>query len=217
MTRTGRLTARRAVSLVAVLLLVGAAVVACSGEDGGSNWSIPAIGPPDVEVDTPELREAKADAGIEDCPETTGDVTGELPTLTLECFGGGPSVDLSELRGPMVISVWAQWCTPCRNEMPELEKYHQRYGDEVPVLGIDFQDPQADEAMDFLAETGATYPQLADPGGVIDGAEPFPRLQGIPFLLFLDADGRVARKQFVIIDSPDELKGLVEENLGVSL
>jgi thiol-disulfide isomerase/thioredoxin len=210
-------TVRRLVALAAALVVVAGTVVACSSDEDGGGWSLPAIGPPDVEVDTPELRAAKADAGIEDCPETSGETSGELPALTLECFGGGRSVALSELQGPLVISVWAQWCTPCRNEMPELEKYHQRYGDEVPVLGIDFQDPQAEEAMDFLAETGATYPQLADPGGVIDGAEPFPRLQGIPFLLFLDADGRVAKKQFVIIDSPDELKGLVEENLGVRL
>ncbi|WP_299056898.1 TlpA disulfide reductase family protein [uncultured Nocardioides sp.] len=209
-------TVRRVAVLVAVLAVVGAGLVACSGEDGGSNWSIPAMGPPDVDVDTPALREAKQAAGIEDCPRTD-DGDGELPELTLECLGGGPSVDLSELRGPLVISVWAQWCKPCRDEMPELEKFHQRYGDEVSVLGIDYQDPQVDDAMSFLGETGATYPQLADPGGAVDGQEPFPRLAGIPFLMFVDAEGRVAHREFVIIDSPDELKDLVDEHLGTSL
>jgi hypothetical protein len=102
-------TVRRVAVLAAVLTVLGAGLVACSGEDGGSTWSIPAIGPPDVDVDTPALREAKRDAGIEDCPETE-DVDGELPELTLDCLGGGPSVDLSELRGPAVVSVWAQWC-----------------------------------------------------------------------------------------------------------
>jgi len=215
---SGRRRFRRAAALAAVLVVVAGGVVACSGGEGGSNWSIPAIGPPDVDVDTPELREAKQAAGVEDCPETDGSAgRGELPELTLECLGGGRSVDLSELKGPAVISVWAQWCAPCREEMPELQKFHERYGDEVALLGIDYQDPQVDDAIEFVGETGATYPQLADPGGVIDGQSPFPRLAGIPFLLFVDAEGRVAHQEFVIIDSPDELRAMVDEHLGTSL
>lgn len=204
----------RCAVVVAVLLTTGGLLTACSGDDG-SRWSLPVLGPPDVDVDTPALRAAKSAAGIDDCP-STDDSPGEsdLPALTLECFGGGPSVDLSRLRGPLVISVWGAWCAPCREEMPHLAAYHDRFGEEVPILGIDFQDVQPDLVMSELEESGATYPQLADPGGSIRGAGPFLGRGDVPFLVLLDAEGRVAHQQPVEIGSPDELRDLVEEHLG---
>ncbi|MCH1866941.1 TlpA family protein disulfide reductase [Nocardioides sp. CFH 31398] len=190
-------------------------LTACSGEDGGGGWSLPVLGPPDVDVDTPGLRAAKRSAGIDDCP-ATDDPPGEsdLPALTLECFGGGPSVDLSRLRGPLVVSVWGAWCPPCREEMPHLAAFHDRFGEEVPILGIDVQDVQPDLVMSELEDSGATYPQLADPGGSIRGVGPFSGRLDVPFLVLLDDDGRVAHRQAVEIDSPDELRDLVEEHLG---
>ena len=62
--------------------------------------------------------------------------------MTLPCLGGGPDVELSSLRGPMVINLWQARCGPCRKEMPALEEFHQQYGDQVAVLGIDFNDVQ---------------------------------------------------------------------------
>ncbi|GAA1913755.1 hypothetical protein GCM10009737_13850 [Nocardioides lentus] len=220
MTRRPATRSRRAAALAGLaatcLVLAG-----CTGDDGGgSRFEVPALGPADVDVDTPALRRATEAAGVEDCPEVAPDATavpGGLPDVTLPCFGGGGSVDLSGLRGPMVISVWAAWCGPCREEMPQLQAFHERYGDEVALLGIDFQDVQTDEAMDLIEETGATYPQVADPSAAIDGAEPFPRLAGIPFLAFVDADGVVTHREFVIIDSPEQLADLASEHLGVDL
>ena len=39
---------------------------------------------------------------------------GALPTITLPCLGGGTSVDLSTLKGPLVLSLWQAGCAPCR-------------------------------------------------------------------------------------------------------
>ena len=81
---------RRALAGLAacVVLLTG-----CSGDD-----TAPMLFPDDnqpressVEVDTPELRELKAEAGVEDCEPGPGG--GALPAVQVACLGGGPAVD----------------------------------------------------------------------------------------------------------------------------
>ena len=202
-----------AAALVAVLLL---ALTAC--DSGKATDLVPAPGPAKIDVDTPALRQAKRDAGVEQCRPGDGTpVDGGLPAVTLPCFGGGPSVDLSTLRGPLVVNLWASWCGPCRNEMPVLQQFAEQYGDQVPVLGIDYSDPQTGQAMALVEDTGATYPLLADPQSELDGADPFPSMRGLPFLALVDADGKVAHQEFVQIESTDQLVDLVDEHLGTDL
>ncbi|GAA4363408.1 TlpA disulfide reductase family protein [Nocardioides caricicola] len=176
---------------------------------------VPEPGRSNVDVGTPELVKAKERTDVADC--VPGDATdGGLPAVTLPCLGGGPDVDLSTLEGPMVINLWASWCGPCRKEMPALQEFHEQYGDQVPVLGIDYQDQQPAAALDLARTTGVTYPLLADPGGDLNAQDPLPVIRGLPHLVFLAEDGEVA---FVTqsVDSADELADLVAEHLGIDL
>ena len=51
------------------------------------------------------------------------------PDFTLKTLGG-PNLRLEEYRGQVVlINFWASWCGPCRQEMPILDRLHQRYED----------------------------------------------------------------------------------------
>ena len=88
---------------------------------------------------------------------------GGLPAVTLPCLGGGSDVDLSTLRGPMVVNLWASWCGPCRTEMPILQGFAEEYDGRVAVLGVDYQDVQPEAALELARDSGVTYPLLADP------------------------------------------------------
>ena len=174
---------------------------------------------PDVEVDTPALRQAKDRIGMQDCEPGTGEpVDGGLPSVTLPCLGGGPAVDLSSLRGPMVINLWQANCGPCRKEMPALQAFHEQYADQVAVVGIDFNDVHPDGAMALAEDTGATYPSVADPGGDLMAEETFAiARRGLPVFLFVDETGRVVGEDSGGITSVAEVKALVAEHLGITL
>lgn len=203
---------RSATALVAVLLLLTAA---CTEQPDAAQDP-----PPSVDVDTPELRAQKEAAGIEDCPTATGPPPADaaLPDLTLPCLGGGADVDLSALKGPLVINLWAQWCEPCRDELPYYQRLHEEAAGELRVLGIDYLDPQPGGALALAEATGVTFPSLADPDGRLRQVW---RVRGLPGVVFVDEQGRVtnpdARPTYLVIESYDQLAGLVREHLGVDV
>ena len=199
---------------VVVATLLAATLSACTSDGGSID-----VRPPDVQVDTPELRKAKARIGMDDCTPGTGrPVEGGLPEVTLPCLGGGPDVDLTSLRGPLVINLLQAFCVPCREEMPALESFHQQYGDRVAVLGIDFNDVHPDGALALAEETGATYPSIADPGGELMAEDAFAvARRGLPAFVFVDADGVVVGQSSGGVDSVAEVKDLVDQHFGITL
>ena len=149
-----------------------------------------------------DLAAARKAAGIADCPagSDAGPVAGGLPDLTLECLGGGESVRLASLRGPMLVNLWAQWCEPCRAEAAEFAATQN----EVAVLGIDYSDPQPGLAIDFAKETGMTYAHLVDLENTLKGPL---GVAGIPYTLLIDAQGKVVARhpgQFISLENVRE-------------
>lgn len=206
--------AARGRCLAAVFLVL---VVAACG-DGLTPPDLPGPGRSNVDVDTPELRKIKAAAGVEQCAPGEGEhVDGGMPDVTLPCLGGGPDVNVASMRGPMIVNLWAVWCGPCRRELPIYQEFHEKYGDRVQVLGIDYQDTQPGQALQLVKETGVTYPLLADPQTKLTLKDPLPNIQGLPFLAFVDADGQVTHSMFVEIKSLGQLEDLVDKHLGVDL
>lgn len=133
-----------------------------------------------------------------------------LPDVSLSSLTGGDAVDLGALRGPVVVNLWAQWCEPCKRELPIYQQFYARHGTAVQVLGVDWQDTQPDAARALAAKSGVAYPL------VVDG-EPEIRAQALPKLLLVDDRGRIAYQEYVEIKSLGQLESLVEKHLGVSL
>ncbi|MEV4291441.1 TlpA disulfide reductase family protein [Nonomuraea bangladeshensis] len=109
------------------------------------------------------------------------------PDLAGRTLDGRPFT-LADLRGsPVLVTVWASWCDPCREEFPLLVAAARDLRG-VHVLGVDLRDA-AGAARAFLAETGATsFPHLSDPDGRLAlelGA------RGVPETFLLDRDGFV--------------------------
>jgi cytochrome c biogenesis protein CcmG, thiol:disulfide interchange protein DsbE len=133
-----------------------------------------------------------------------------LPDVTLDSLTGGQPVDLGDLRGPVVVNLWAQWCKPCKRELPIYQTFYQQHRDMVSVLGVDWQDVQTDRARKLASKSGVTYPLVVDD-------EPEIRNKLLPTLILVDKQGKVAYRESVEITSLAQLERLVEKHLGVTL
>jgi thiol-disulfide isomerase/thioredoxin len=209
MTKPARTTARTVVGVLLALVLAGCtqAFLPGTGDSAGRSTTSPATSP------SPDLAAVRKAAGIADCPVSSDavPVSGGLPDLTLDCLGGGASVRLVSLRGPLVVNLWAQWCEPCRSESAYLAAFATAQK-RVALLGIDYSDPQTGLAIEFARETGMTYAHLADQENVLKGPL---GVTGIPYTFLIDAQGRIVARHpgpFVSLENLQEWvdKGLRE-------
>jgi thiol-disulfide isomerase/thioredoxin len=145
-------------------------------------------------------------------------VTGRdaLPDVQLECIGAAGSADrvaMARLGGtPTVVNLWASWCAPCVEEMPDLEKVHQAAGGKVRFLGVNTDDAVGN-ARARIVGTQISYPSVADPDKrVLRGLG----ATAMPATVFLDGAGRIVHRQFGPM-TESRLRALITEHLGVRL
>jgi len=107
----------------------------------------------------------------------------------------GESIRYSELIGqgkPLVVNFWASWCIPsCWNEAPRWKAAWAKYGDQVMILGVNFQDKVGD-ANDFLDRFNKPFPSVRDPKGSVGIAW---GVFGVPETFFINSDGTLNYKQ----------------------
>ncbi len=92
----------------------------------------------------------------------------------------------------LVINYWAQWCAPCRSEIPELNGLEQRFEDgSVRVLGVNFDGLQGAKLNQAAEEMGIRFSVLAE--------DPAPRYQlpateVLPVTYIIDDRGRMRER-----------------------
>ncbi len=103
--------------------------------------------------------------------------------------------DLKALKGKVVlVDFWAQWCKPCKQELPVLQKIFDTYKAQGLVIVAVSVDKDPSKAKDFLSKLGKTstkltFPVVYDTTHVIaDQYEP----KTMPSSFIIDQKGRVA-------------------------
>ncbi|WP_288130461.1 TlpA disulfide reductase family protein [Microbulbifer sp.] len=106
----------------------------------------------------------------------------------------GKNVTYSDLSGDpiavdgkvLVVNYWAEWCKPCREEIPELNQFQQSNQDRVQVIGISFDDLPVAEIRRQADKFGIAFPVLPREPEARWGQ---PRPQVLPTTLLIDAEG----------------------------
>jgi thiol-disulfide isomerase/thioredoxin len=102
----------------------------------------------------------------------------------------GQLVRLADLRGrPVLINIWATWCSPCREEMPSMNALYQDYSPKgLAILAIATDTEGEPVVAPFMQVYGLTFPVLLDPQNMVVTQLQVP---GIPTSYLLDKRGRV--------------------------
>ncbi|KTC23618.1 peroxiredoxin [Pseudomonas putida] len=102
----------------------------------------------------------------------------------------GNAVKAEQIEGRwVVLNYWAEWCGPCRTEIPELNaaaKDWQAQG--ITVLGVNFDGLRGDELKKASQALGIDFTVLAD-----DPADRYdlPRSEALPVTYIIDDKGKV--------------------------
>lgn len=55
------------------------------------------------------------------------------------------TVSLRDYRGKLVLlNLWATWCPPCIQEIPDLERLQKRMGDKLTIVAVSYDDTEKD-------------------------------------------------------------------------
>ena len=99
----------------------------------------------------------------------------------------GKSHRVSDYRGKwLIINFWATWCSPCIQEMPELERFYQQNISSAQVWGVTFEDTDKAKIRQFIEQLGITYPVL---GYAQDPLTGFGTVTVLPTTFVIDKKG----------------------------
>jgi peroxiredoxin len=198
-------------TLVGVVLIGALGLSSCNSNEVTTTGNAPAnraanaplrnaapVPPPGALVSlSPELRETK------------------LQTLD------GDSLKLADFKDKvMVLNIWATWCGPCRQEMPELVKMSNEYKARgLVVLGIATSYNERNDmahVKEFVKSQNILYKIIWD-----DGTLAAPLVQAvnakavIPQSFVISRDGRIVKhfQGFNVLSTPQLMRQAIEDAL----
>jgi peroxiredoxin len=132
-------------------------------------------------------------------------------TVSLE----GDSVSLASQRGKVVLfNVWATWCHPCRDEIPELRELHAKYKTRgLELVGVSVDAEGSDDAIRaFMKDFEMAYPVWRDPDERVSTRF---LVVGVPATFLIDREGILRwRKTGPIQPRDSSLTAAIERALG---
>jgi cytochrome c-type biogenesis protein len=119
------------------------------------------------------------------------------PDFTLTDVDGN-TVAMSQLKGkPVLITFWATWCVPCRDELPLIRDAYLAHRNEgLAVVAIDFGNESRDTIRSFWKSMNLQPAPVLDPNGKASDAYGVAlNTSGLPVSVLVARDGSVSSFQ----------------------
>jgi len=104
----------------------------------------------------------------------------------------GKSISLASYKGKIVlIDFWASWCSPCRQEIPNLVSQYKMYKDKgFEILSVSL-DNNRDKWLKAVQQEGMAWPQVCDLNGQNNNVARLYGVSAIPATFLVDRDGKL--------------------------
>jgi len=90
-----------------------------------------------------------------------------------------------------LVNYWAEWCQPCRVEVPELNELAAEHADQLTVLAVNFDNEQGPELLAQLQKIGIQFPSLVLDPRAKWGLE---RPNVLPETLIINSEGELVHR-----------------------
>lgn len=148
-----------------------------------------------------------SDAGVKKTSPPTAKVgvrIGQtLAPFVLEGLDGS-QVTVGQPGKITVLNFWATWCPPCKEEMPELERFFRNNQQKVDFYAINLQESNG-KISEFMNKNNYTMPVLLDAGGAV--GKKF-QVTAIPTTIIINKHGMIKYRKSGTM-TMNELEGII--------
>lgn len=96
----------------------------------------------------------------------------------------GPIIPSGKQDKIVFVNYWAEWCKPCRDEIPELNAFQKQHAEEVVLYGVNFDGARGAELARQEEVLGIEFETLGeDPGPGLGWPVP----EGLPYTMVTDS------------------------------
>ena len=158
--------------------------------------------------------------GSENAPAETGEAAKGVSFTARDFAGELVNEQIFAGKKVTMLNIWASYCGPCLQEMPELEALSNSMGDDFQIIGvcIDAADrnfeviPQTkQEAEKIIQTTGVTYRNLL-PSKTLNELY-LKEVQVVPTTYFVDEAGRILEEAYFGARTESQWRAIAEELL----
>ncbi len=124
-------------------------------------------------------------------PPAAGTIAPDISVATLDGESFSLRRHLAEDGRPVFVNMWAEWCLPCRAEMPAIEAISQQHP-EIHFIGVVIRDREA-PARSFVEDYAITYQIAMDSEGLVERDY---LVWAMPSTYLIGSDGVVIKRVF---------------------
>ncbi len=196
--------------LLVPILILGLAAALITPSTGGVALAAGGSGQPQS-----DQASVKAEAGAP-APSAAQTATIKAPDFTVKDLKG-KTIHLAELlaKGPVYLNFWTTWCSPCKREMPELDRIHKTYRAQgFAVVAIAQDDTRTvGKVKPYIDSSKFEFLAATDPSKSAGNAY---NVRAYPTSFLIKQDGTVAYfAQGYLPGDEKKIESLVRELLGM--
>ncbi len=174
-----------------------------------------------MEVSISEMHTFDANQGYTAFSDDRVDGVTNVGTFTTEdVLGNSYTESVFAENDLTLVNVFATWCSPCVEEMPELEQLRQAYAEKNMKLGVvavvldtkttlGIDEGAVERAQALLERSGAQFPFLIPDDGNMNNR--LTGIESVPESFFVDKDGNIISEPYVGARSQEEWSKIVEQ------